>query len=62
MQPVIALCEYKGTAINSIATRIAVYVEDSSGNNDGEIIGLKLDKYYNARNLDAVNRPRTAFL
>ncbi|CAE7621628.1 TTN, partial [Symbiodinium sp. CCMP2456] len=29
---------------------IAIYAEDAGGNNDGEIIGLKLDKYYNASN------------
>ena len=29
-----------------------MYVEDSQGNDDGEIIGLKLDKYYNASTLE----------
>ena len=32
--------------------RIAIYAEDSQGNDDGEIVGLKLDKYYNASNSD----------
>ena len=31
--------------------RIAIYAEDAGGNDDGEIIGLKLDKYYNASTL-----------
>ena len=36
--------------------RIAIYAEDAGGNDDGEIIGLKLDKYYNASTLNSHGR------